>query len=462
MKNLTLDNIAKACRSKVIIPKMNGRIGDITATAVEIDSRRIIKDSVFIATKGERVDGHSFIKDVYEKGALGVVCEKAPTDCDIPYILVEDSFKALKDIAQFYRDQLTIPIIGISGSVGKTSTKEFIAGTLSAKFNVCKTQGNLNNEIGMPLTILSIRDEHDIAVVEMGISDFGEMSRLAAISKPDTCVITNIGECHLENLGDRDGVLRAKTEMFNYMNHDGGIFLNGDDDKLSTLEKPWNREITFFGMKKENHIHPVNVVNRGLLGSDAQIEITGNKTINVHIPLPGKHMVYNAMAAIGIAVQYGLSEEEIIKGVESIEATSGRSHVINNSNFTVIDDCYNANPVSVKAAIDLLCMANTRKVAVLGDMFELGENENALHEGVGAYAAQKGIDVLICIGALSENTYNGALQSHEGNCIQLHKFATKEEAIASFEHILHKGDSVLLKASHGMHFEKVLEYFTEA
>lgn len=450
MKNLTLKNLAEACGGE--LRNYSNEYDNREADSVVIDSRLVTEGGIFIATKGERVDGHSFIEQVFSKGALGVVCEKEQPQCLKPYILVKDSFKALSDIAAYYREQLTIPVIGITGSVGKTSTKEFIAGTLAAKFKVLKTQGNLNNEIGMPLTLLSIRDEHEIAVVEMGISHFGEMSRMAKIAKPDTCVITNIGQCHLEFLKDRDGVLRAKTEMFESLNPKGAVFLNGDDDKLRTLKSPVEKPIRFFGMNDGNDIYPSEIVNKGLLGSKASIHIrtaSGNGEFedffDADVPLPGIHMIYNAMAATGVGLEYGMTYEEIKKGIASVKAVSGRSNIISTNDYTLIDDCYNANPVSMKAAIDLLNLANTRKVAILGDMYELGENEKALHKEVGDYAKENGIDVLISIGELSRNMI----------CADYH-FDTKEEFLDLKDTILQKGDSILIKASHGMHLEEIL------
>ena len=215
MKDLTLIKISEILASPLV--NETNDTASLELKSVVIDSRKAEEGGLFIATKGEKTDGHSYIKDVKEKGVLGVVCEKVP-DVEIPYILVEDSFKALSLIAKFYRSVLDIPVIGVTGSVGKTSTKEFIAGTLSAKLNVLKTIGNFNNEVGMPLTLLSIREEHQVAVIEMGISEPGEMTRLSEVAKPDICVITNIGECHLEKLIDRDGVLKAKTEIFKHMN----------------------------------------------------------------------------------------------------------------------------------------------------------------------------------------------------------------------------------------------------
>lgn len=455
MKNLTLSNIAKAVGGK-LIGASNLNEGT-EATCVVIDSRKIVEGGIFIATVGEKVDGHSFIAQVAEKGALGAIVEKDIPSCPIPYIIVKNSFQALKDLAAYYRSCLNIPIIGITGSVGKTSTKEFIAGTLSAKYRVCKTQGNFNNEIGMPLTLLSIRDEDEIAVVEMGISSFGEMSRLAGIARPDTCVITNIGQCHLEFLGDRDGVLRAKTEIFEYMNPLGAVFLNGDDDKLMTVKKPHEREIVHFGMAPTNEIYAKNVINRGLHGSDADIMMYGFR-IPVHIPLPGKHMIFNAMVAAGVAKEYKLTNDEIARGIASVEATEGRSHIIETSKYTVIDDCYNANPVSMRAAIDLLGMADTRRVAILGDMFELGGDERMLHSEIGEYAVNHGVKLLITIGELSKHMYEGALNTMMGGNASIYCFDTKKDAIEKLPKLLKRGDSILVKASHGMHLEEIIEF----
>lgn len=456
MKRLTLSNIAAACKGELYGLNDNNKY--IEATCVEIDSRKVISGGIFIATKGERVDGHDFIAQVAQKEALGVVCEKAPTDCDIPYVLVKDSFQALKDIAAFYRDGFEIPVIGITGSVGKTSTKEFIAGTLSAKYNVCKTQGNFNNEVGMPLTLLSVRENHEIAVVEMGISDFGEMTRLTSIAKPDTCVITNIGQCHLENLVDRDGVLRAKTEIFQSMNHDGQVYVNGDDDKLCTVNKPWNKVILHYGLNENNEIYATDIVNMGLRGSKAKAHV-GETSFDIHVPLPGIHMVYNALVSVAIAKEYGLSEEEIIRGVESVKATAGRSNILTTSKYILIDDCYNANPVSMKAAVDLLSMSDCRKVAILGDMFELGEKEKDLHFGVGEYAAANGVECLVCVGELSKSMADGARTNNAE--LELYYYSTVDECLDSLKDILKENDSILVKASHGMHFERIVEFLKD-
>ena len=241
MKNMTLKNIAEAVKgvlhTEALPDTCEVDMTEMCAVGVVIDSRKVEQGCIFIATRGEHVDGHSFIDQVFDAGALGVICERAPEDPRGAYILVEDSFQALKDAAEYYRRQLDIRVVGITGSVGKTSTKEFVASVLSKGFRVLKTEGNHNNEVGLPLTVLQIREDCEIAVLEMGISDFGEMHRLSRIARPDVCLITNIGQCHLENLGTRDGILRAKSEIFDFMQEGGQICLNGDDDKLNTIRE---------------------------------------------------------------------------------------------------------------------------------------------------------------------------------------------------------------------------------
>jgi UDP-N-acetylmuramoyl-tripeptide--D-alanyl-D-alanine ligase len=464
MKNMTLNNIATAVNGELFNPN-NTNIDDITAKGVVIDSRLVDKDYIFIATKGERVDGHSFIDSVFDKGALGVICEKAPDNPKGAYIVVKDSFQALKDVAEFYRRQLSIKVVGITGSVGKTSTKEFVASVLEQGYSVLKTAGNFNNEVGLPLTVLGIRDNHQIVVLEMGINNFGEMHRLSKIARPDLCLITNIGQCHLENLGTRDGILKAKSEIFDYISENGTICLNGDDDKLSTISDIKGIKPIFFGLNsdnnynKKNKIYATDFENLGLEGSSATIHIKGDKDIsfNVNIPLPGEHMLNNALAATAVGIAFGMDTTLIKKGIETVEPVGGRSHVIKTDKLTLIDDCYNANPVSVKSALDLLSSTKGKRlVAILGDMFELGEDEKALHYEVGSYAASKDIAELICIGDLCRSMYEGARSVGNPKLI-LHHFDTKEDFCAKMDNILNENDIVLVKASHGMHFEEIIK-----
>lgn len=462
MKNLTLKNIAMACGGELF----GGDNACQEAVCIVIDSRKMKSGGVFIAAKGERVDGHDYIPQVKEMGALGVVCERAPEKCDIPYILVKDSFQALKDIAEYYRKGLTIPVIGITGSVGKTSTKEMIAAVLSQGFRTLKTDKNYNNEIGLPLTVLQIMPEHEAAVLEMGISDFGEMHRLSKVARPDVCVLTNIGQCHLENLGSREGILKAKSEIFDFMNPQGQIFVNGDDDMLQRVQGKEGHVPVRFGLGLDNQVYASDIENKGLLGSKAVIHL-GDENFPAKIPLPGLHMVVNALAAAAVGKYLGLSKEQIQKGITQVKAVEGRSRVISTTSYTMIDDCYNANPISMKAAIDLLTMAVGRKVAVLGDMFELGEQEKELHGEVGAYAIEKGIDVLLCTGKLCRNMYEQACACAQDivdaeNKPQIYYFPDREMLLKELGSILKDGDNILIKASHGMQFEQVVAYLEKS
>lgn len=465
MKNMTLINIAKACNGTLNHNKLYhyDERKDKEVSGVVLDSRKVEKNFLFIATKGERVDGHQFIPQVMAAGAAGVICEREPVDINGPYILVEDSFQALKDIAEYYRNQLAVKVVGITGSVGKTSTKEFISSVLSVKYHTLKTEGNFNNEVGLPLTILRIRKEHEVAVLEMGISDFGEMHRLSKMARPDICVITNIGECHLENLKSREGVLKAKTEIFDFMKENGYVCVNGDDDMLRSIGKINGKSTIIFGRNKNNKVYAEQIVSNGLFGSSARIHIK-DKEFNVTIPLPGEHMVNNALAAACVGQLLLLNEEEIQKGIADVEPIGGRSHIMRLQKLVVIDDCYNANPVSMCSALDLLSTALTRKVVIMGDMFELGENAIELHKKVGAHAVETGIDVIICIGELSKNIYDKACEETEkrnGSKEQLYYFKTRDEFLKKMSEIIEKDDTILVKASHGMVFELIVESLQE-
>lgn len=496
MMDLNLLEIEKATGGKLVL---QGADGEKQVNGVVLDSRKVEEGCVFLATVGERVDGHKFIGEVFAKGAALVITQKTPEQVEGElgvsasawgsYLLVEDSFQALKDIAEYYRRKLTIPIVGITGSVGKTSTKEFVAGVLAEKYEVLKTEGNFNNEVGLPLTLLRIRPHHQVAVVEMGISDFGEMHRLSKMARPDICVITNIGQCHLENLKTRDGILQAKTEMFDFMAEDAKVCLNGDDDKLRTITEVKGRKPYYFGLGDTlKDVYADAIVSKGLFGSDAVlhikksiepiedkeplkeeafVEMAGDKgymeNVAIHVPLPGVHMVINATAAACVAKLLGLNTEQIQEGIRHVSAIGGRNNLIPLSRYTIIDDCYNANPVSMKAAIDLLAMADTTKVAILGDMFELGVNSDDLHAGVGAYAAEKGIDRIYCVGENSKHMYDSAVRNvKDGQTTKVYYFVTREELIATLqqeaEEYLPQGCTVLVKASHGMQFAEVVEW----
>lgn len=456
MKNLTLENITKACNGIYHGPEST-KVQEVTGIAT--DSRKVSAGGLFVPIKGARVDAHDFIESVMGNGALCTLSEKDLGETSYPYIRVESSLQAVKDIAEFYLQQLSVPVVGITGSVGKTSTKEMIAAVLSQKYEVLKTQGNFNNELGLPLTVFNLRDEHEIAVLEMGISDFGEMSRLAKIAKPDTCVITNIGTCHLEFLHSRDGVLKAKTEIFDFMKENGHIILNGDDDKLITVKEARGVKPVFFGIENQQGLWADEIESCGLKGISCRIHV-GEESFSVVVPIPGRHMVYNALAGTAVGLTYGMTLEEIKKGIESLQSLSGRFHIVEAESYTVIDDCYNANPMSMKASLGILQDALGRKTAILGDMGELGVNEKELHEEVGAFAAECAVDLIICVGDLC--AHMAAKIKELDPKKQVCHFNTREEMMEALPSLLEKGDTVLVKASHFMQFDKVVKMLTEA
>lgn len=451
MKNMTLERIAQICGGVYI-----GRDEDRTkeVTSITTDSRQAEPGGLFAAIRGERVDGHSFILQVFEKGALCVLSERELPDAAGNYIRVGSTLEALKAIAEDYLVQLGIPVVGVTGSVGKTSTKEMIAAVLSQKYRTLKTSGNFNNELGLPLTVFRLRDEDEIAVLEMGINHFGEMHRLAKIAKPDTCVITNIGQCHLEFLGDRDGVLRAKSEIFDFLRPDGHIVLNGDDDKLSGVTEVKGVRPVFFGIGSDNAVYADRIEKKGIDGISCRIH-TAQGSFTTLIPIPGIHMVQNALAGTAVGLIYGLTLDQIRAGIESLRPVSGRFRTIHTEKLTVIDDCYNANPASMKASLEVLQDAPERKVAILGDMGELGENEAALHREVGTFAGGLDLDCCICVGDLCKHLAAGIEEVNpemEVICVD-----NLQSLLKRLPELVRQNDTVLVKASHFMHFPKVVE-----
>ena len=448
---MTLANIAAACGG-IYYGKEEDRNKEVLS--ITTDSRKAEPGSLFIAIRGERVDGHDFVDSVFEKGALCVLSEQELPEAEGNYILTASTLQAIKDLAEFYRQQLSVRVVGITGSVGKTSTKEMIASVLSEKYKVLKTLGNFNNELGLPLTVFRLTEEDEVAVLEMGISDFGEMHRLSKIARPDICVMTNIGQCHLEFLHDRDGILRAKSEIFDFIAEDGKIVLNGDDDKLSTLHEVKGITPVFFGLKSGREIYADELVSKGLRGTVCRIHTPEGET-EVHVPLPGRHMVMNALAGTAVGLELGLSLEEIRRGIEKVEALNGRFHMIEHNGMLIVDDCYNASPVAMMASLDILMDAEGRKVAILGDMFELGENELELHAGVGTHASRNAIDLLICVGERCRHMAEAAFEG--GGCGEVLSIPTLDALLETLPRLVQSGDTILVKASHGMHFEKVVE-----
>ena len=455
MKNLTLENIAKAC---------NGSYHGSEAQAnqevqsIFTDSRKAAKGGLFVPIKGARVDAHDFINQVMEAGALATLSEKDLGETEFPYIKVESSLQAVKDIAEFYLKQLEIPVVGITGSVGKTSTKEMIASVLAQKYHVHKTLGNFNNEWGLPITIFDMPEDTEVAVLEMGVNHFGEMRRLSSVSSPDICVITNIGIAHLEFFKTREGILQEKSQMIQDMKNGGSIILNGDDDLLCKMSPVKGVAPVFFGTGSNCAFRADNIEPQGLRGTSCTITLKDGTSFDCLVPVPGIHMVSNAIAGAAVGYTLGLTASEIKAGIESLPSIPGRNHIIETDHMIILDDCYNANPISMKASIDVLNMAIGRRVAVLGNMGELGDTAEVLHAEVGTYAAQQNVDLVCGIGDL---THALVEEASRGTHTQALWFADNESFIQAIPDIIKDGDNVLVKASHGMNFPQIVHALEE-
>ncbi|NCC66955.1 MAG: UDP-N-acetylmuramoyl-tripeptide--D-alanyl-D-alanine ligase [Clostridia bacterium] len=447
MKNLSLKNILSA-----VDGKYQGSASALTReiTSVTKDSREVTCGCLFAAIKGENSDGHDYIVSAEEQGALCALGQRVPEGCGCPVIVVPDTVRALGDLAAFYRKGFDIPVVGITGSVGKTTTKEMVSAVLAQHFKVHKTTGNHNNELGVPLTVLGIGDDTEAAVIEMGISHFGEMTRLAEIVHPDMAVYTTIGSAHLEYLGDLDGVLKAKTELLPLMREDGVVFINGDDPylcKISCLQK-----ICRYGINKNCDVLGENIRLLGTEGMEMEI-VSCARRIAVRINSYGIHLVTAALAAAAVGIELGLTDGEISDGIASFTPVGSRAGIIKTESLTIVDDCYNANPTSTDAALKSLGMLTGRKVAILGDMLELGANEKKLHFITGVHSADSGVDLVISCGDLSQNTVEGARSTR----IPARWYESKQALIAALPYLLEPGDAVLVKASHSCRFEDIVE-----
>lgn len=453
MKPITLEAIAKAVNGKISDEKYN----NIIIENITTDTRKIAEGDLFIPLKGENFDGHNFIQQAFESGAL--CCLSAENiETYKPCIYVSDTRVALRDLAEYYISLFNIHVVGITGSVGKTTTKDMIASVLMQKYNVLKTEGNFNNEIGLPLTVFRITDDTEVVVLEMGMNSFGEIHNLSKIAKPDIAVITNVGVSHIENLGSREGILKAKCEIFDYIKNNGTAILNIDNDMLKTLEGKTSFKTLWYGIENKKDIYADNIVKNGVESISCDIHMN-NEMFNVCIPVPGEHMVLNAMAAALVGKTLDISISEIKRGIEEFVPTKMRMAVFKTKNgTTLINDAYNANPVSMKASIDVLSGVEGEKIAILGDMFELGDFAEKMHYDTGVYAAQKNIDKIICIGNISKSMYEGAVSLGENAFY----FETQEDFFENgFEKLINKGATVLVKASRGMHFEKTAEKIQE-
>jgi UDP-N-acetylmuramoyl-tripeptide--D-alanyl-D-alanine ligase len=381
-----------------------------------------------------------------------LLCEREIPEPAGPYVLVGSTLEALRTLAAAYRKMFDIPIIGITGSVGKTTGKEMIAAALGSTLNVLRTPGNLNNQIGVPLTLLSLDETHEVAVIEMGINHFGDMSVLTQMVMPDIMILTKIGYAHLDNLGDLDGVLKAKTEVFDFVEKNAIAVFNGDDERLWGYD-PKIKKITY-GFDKRNDYRAENMHVSGTDSVSFRAR-AGQESFEIKIPGFGAHLTMAAMAAVAAGRLLGIKNEDIAKGLTTYAPVGGRANVSHTGYITLINDSYNANPSSVRAALESISVLTGRRVAILGDMINLGELGDEMHEEIGICAKHTGIDSLICNGPQAEFIYNAFIA--EGGT-EARYFKSKEELIKELPALIQKDDNVLVKASNGMKFDEVAEF----
>ena len=432
---------------------------------ISIDSRTIKKGELFVAIKGARFDGHDFVPEVIKNGAWGALVDRSELEtkysslCGLRNILpVEDTIFALQELSQMHRKKFAIPVIGITGSNGKTTTKEMLASILKQKGSVLKNEGNLNNHIGVPLTLLKIDARHTSAVVEMGMSALGEIDTLARLVSPDVGVITNIGPAHLEFLGTTDLVAQAKAELLGNLKTDGIAVLNADDRYFTVLRNKYEGRVLSFGIENKADVS-ASRIQQGKDFTDMTIE-AADVRVDVRLPAVGKHNVYNALAAAAAATAVGVPLDAVKHGLEDFSPVAMRSELKQVKGRTVLADCYNANPGSVKAALETLISlrAGRKAVAVLGDMLELGDSAADAHREVGRLAAHLGVDVLITMGPLATYINEGALEAGMPKD-RVIAAGSHAEAAARLREQSKNGDAVLIKGSRGMKMEKIMEEF---
>ncbi len=432
---------------------MNGELAagsqETVISSVSTDSRTVAPGALFIPLAGERFDGHDYIDRALSAGAAGCLCARVPAQRSEEkfYVRVPDTMRALKALASWYRAEFDIPFVQVTGSVGKTTAKEMIAGVLSQRFRTLKTDANFNNEIGTPQTLLRLERGDEAAVIETGMDHAGQIRYLGEMVRPQIAVITNVGDAHIEFFGSREGILAAKCEIFENLSADGIAVLNGDDELLGTVTLP--QRIVRCGTGERCDVRVRGVEDHGMDGVVCDVE-TPRRRYHLSIPAPGRHMIYPAAFAAFIGETLGLPEEEIVRGVAAYEPAGSRMHMIRLSEGRrLLDDCYNANPQSVEASLRVLRSSEGRKVAVLGDMAELGELTEASHEKIGKLTRELEIDQVIAIGVKAKRLAENAKDALW--------FETVPEAMDAIRAAFTPGSAMLVKASHSMHFEKIVE-----
>lgn len=448
----SLAQIAQMVGGEISDPKYN----DLEIIGVSTDSRTISDGNLYIPLLGEVFDGRIFIKECEVKGASAFLVDydyKINKDVTIPYVRVKDTKKALQDLAAAYRNQLDIKIIAITGSNGKTTTKDLLATILAEKYKTQKTMGNLNNEIGVPKTILSLDEDTDIGVIELGTDNFGDISLTSKIVKPELAIITNIGDSHLHNLKSKEGILRAKLEILEGMDDDGIFIYNIDDETMreNIPNTQIKQKVLSFG-RDDKADFKIN-----FLDSPAAKLRFSNKDNTYEIPLIGRHNIYNAAAVVMIAEIYGIDKESIDRGFLKVKSSQNRTDLVELDGFDILDDSYKSNPQSLLAGLETTYMLQgyNRKIICLGDMLELGENEEDLHYQVGEKIDSKKIDFCLFFGPLSKKMYEASREHFP--CDRSFYFNQKDDLIEKLKSLITSSSLVFVKGSHGMHMEEVIE-----
>ncbi|MCL2386067.1 MAG: UDP-N-acetylmuramoyl-tripeptide--D-alanyl-D-alanine ligase [Defluviitaleaceae bacterium] len=444
---LEINDIVKACGGRLLGDERHEPI-----TNISTDTRTIKSGALFVPIAGERFDGHDYIAQAAESGAICALTEKqsVPIDLAIPLIYVKSTRRALMDLADYYRRLHNIKVVAITGSAGKTTTKDMVADILSQKYKTKRTIKNFNNEIGMPLSIFQLEPDDEVLVLEMGMNHANEIHELSLVGAPDIAVITHIGDAHIENFENREGILHAKLEIVDGLRSDGMVILNGDDPLLTgkiAAEKIASFNVLFPNSKNIVKSEPI-----GFQESRCHFRWRGDD-IHLTVPIPGAHMVMNALLATAVGIELGITPAEITTAFENFTPPEGRLNIFQSNNKTIIDDVYNANPASMIEAIKVVCRGETRKVAILGDMNELGHVAEPRHYEVGKFAAETGIDLLITIGELSRHTHAGFKEvPSSGNAIHYDTLTQFNQ-----DEFLKDNDIVLVKASRGMAFEQIIQ-----
>lgn len=456
MKEIVVQDVVEKCKGTLLCGNKN----DICIN-FKTDTRKIEKGDTFVGIKGDNFDGNSLFIEALENGAGTCIIENVNVSQDViqkyndrNIIKVENTRKTIGMLAKYKRSLFGIPVIGITGSVGKTSTKDIVASIVSKKYNVLKTIGNLNSDVGLPLTILGLKEEHTAMVVEMGMNHKGEISYLSQIANPDIAVITNVGSSHIGNLGSRKNILKAKLEILEGLNKCGVLIYNNDNDMLNENKEMFeNTRSVSFGI---NNISDLMAKNIKLNVSSTEFEVyIGSKVYKVVVPVAGSHFVYNSLCAIAVGLELGIDINKIIEGIKEFSLTKNRMEIKElKDGITLINDSYNASYDSMKAALEYLGSLKKKKVAVLGDMLELGQYSDEFHEKVGRLVYENNIDVLVTVGSFSKKIVEGAVSAGIDKS-NVYNVDNNSKAVDILKDIIKNNTAVLIKASNSMNFIEI-------